>query len=162
MGLYATTTSFTELLVRFYKNNTTSSDTTGVAIAVKHIDRAEGTVNAALTRRYAIPFATVPPEVRRISEDIATYYLIRACNYQDGKTTKHAYLEEFKTAFDDLKNIADGKSRLSLTDGSLLPIKASSRILSSTEDYTPIFGLDPAKNWERDPDEIDDQENSRE
>lgn len=160
MSVWLTTTSFNTLLVRFYKGNTTSSDTAGVEIVTTHMDRAEAVVMSAVAARYSMPFTTVPPEVRRIAQDIASYYIIRASTFQEGKE-KNRMLEEFKVAFDDLKAIMEGDRKLTLTDGSLLSVKADARMTSNTISYTPIFGKDDPKSWQRDVDEITDQENAR-
>ena len=115
---------------------------------------------SAIAARYSMPFTTVPPEVRRLAQDIASYYIIRASTYQDGKE-KNRILEEFKEAFEDLKSIESGDRKLTLTDGSLVSVKASTRMTSNTIEYTPIFGLDEQKNWARDIDEINDLSDAR-
>jgi phage gp36-like protein len=122
----------------------------------KHIDRAEAFIASALSGRYSMPFSTVPPDVRRMAEDLASYYVIRASSYQDGKL-KNQYLEEYKTVFSDIKAVADGAVKLSYTDGSLVSVKSSAKMLSSSENYTPVFGLDDPEKWQRDADEIEDQ-----
>lgn len=160
MGDLATTTSVPELLVGFLKNNSSSSDTSAVSMFSRHIDRAEARVKSALAVRYSLPFSPVPPEVRRIAEDIACYFAIRGAHFQDSRE-KNEYLEEFKTAFDDLKDIVENKTKLAYTDGSLVPVIVSSTYLSSTENYTPVFGLDEPTQWQRDEDEVDDQESAR-
>lgn len=160
MAVWLTTTSFSDLLVRFFKGGTTSSDTAGVNIVSAHMERAEAVVMSAIAARYSMPFTTVPPEVRRLAQDIAAYYIIRASTYQDGKE-KNRILEEFKEAFKDLKSIESGDRKLTLTDGSLVSVKASTRMTSNTIEYTPIFGLDEQKNWARDIDEINDLSDAR-
>lgn len=160
MSVWLTTTSFSDLLVRFFKGGTSSSDTAGVNIVSAQMERAEAVVMSALAARYSMPFTTVPPEVRRIAQDIASYMIIRASNWQDGKE-KNRMLEEFKVAFEDLKAIASGDMKLTLTDGSLLSVKADTRMTSSTINYTPIFGKDDPTNWERDIDEINDEASAR-
>ena len=161
MGNFATTTSFDYLLVRFYKSLSSTTDTFGSAQVSAHIDRAESLVMSSLAARYSMPFTTVPPEVRRISEDIASVYIIRSSNYQDGKE-KNQYLENFEKAFYDLKQLSEGARKLTLTNGSLVSQNTAGRFKSSSLNYTPIFGLDDPINWERDSDEIEDQSEARE
>lgn len=156
MPSYATTTSITHLLVRYLEDNSTGGDPFGESTTAAHINRAEARINAKLSARYSIPFSPVPPEIRRLTEDIACVYLIRASNYQAGQK-KNEYLEEFKSAFDDLELIAKGEASLVFTDGSLVPPLSSGHFVSSDTNYTPIFGKDDPTQWERDVDEIDDQ-----
>lgn len=131
-------------------------------MASKAITRAEGTVNAALAIRYSLPFSVVPPEVRRLSEDIACYYIIRASHFQTSGGTKNPYLDDFKSAFDDLRSIAKGEMGLANTDGSLVPVNTSGMFKSSTETYSQIFNLDSPRAWEVDSDQLDDIADDRE
>jgi len=160
MGAYATTTSLPQLMPFFLKQNTTTADADGVAIFAKHIDRAEGVVNAAVTAKYSLPITPTPPILITLTEDIACYYATRGAYTQDGQN-KNEYMTEYKSAMDILKQIIKGDIKLSLTDGSLVPVNSSSRFLASTENYTPIFGLDDPTEWQRDPNEIDDQARAR-
>lgn len=157
MGTFATTTSINTILVRFLKGNTTSSDSFGKDLFSAHITRAEAFVKASIASKYSLPFTVIPPEITRITEDIACYYVIRSSNYQNPKE-KNSYLEEFKTAFDDLKAIAEGSRKLTDTSGSEIGTRTTSMFQSNTENYTPIFGKDDPTQWQRDDDEIVDQE----
>ena len=166
MGSYATTTSISELIPNFLSGNTTSSDTAGTSIFSRHIDRAEGIVNGCVTARYSLPFITattttnVPPILRTITEDLACYFALRGAYTQDGQN-KNAYYTDYKTAMETLDGIKNGTVKLAYTDGSLVPTVSTNRFLSSTEGYTPVFGLDDPRVWKRDSDEIDDQEDAR-
>ena len=155
MGLYATTTSLPQLLPFFYKGNTSTSDTAGVALFSTQIDRAEGEVNSFLTARYSLPFSTVPPLVRSLTEDISCYYTVRAAYVHDGEL-QNKFKDDFKDAFVTLKSIRDGETKLALTDGSILPSRADDRYRCSTEDYAPTFNHDDAKKWKTDQDRLDD------
>lgn len=162
MGTYATNTSIAQILSQFAKDNSLTFDASGRAMVNKHITRAEGTVNGALARRYSLPFSSVPPEVTRITEDITCYYIIRATHWQSHGDTKNPYLEDFKTAFGDLKSIADGKSSLADTTGSLITTNVTGLYKSSTEDYTPIFDVDEPTAWAVSDAKITDMEDARE
>ena len=154
MGDYATTTSFPQLLPYILQGNSTA-DATGVAIIAAHIVRAEGVVNSYVAGRYSLPFAVVPPIIRSLSEDLASYYTIRASYVQDGER-KNEYLVAYESAMEMLKEIRDGKMPLAMTDGSLLTQNTTGRYKSSTENYTPIFNLDSEEAWDADPDQIED------
>ena len=165
MGSYATTTSLSELIPNFLKQNTTTSDAAGTAMFSRHIDRAESVINSAISRLYSLPFITgttttnVPPILRTLAEDIACYYALRSAYTQDG-ASKNPYLDAYKTALDQLEDLAEGEIKLADTSGSLVAVR-SSRYLSDKEGYTPVFGLDDQDQWKRDGDEITGQEAAR-
>lgn len=160
MGSYATTTSISEILPGFLASNTTTSDAFGTSFFSRKITDAEAKINSALANRYSLPFSTVPPLCRSLAGDIAAYYAIRSGFTSDG-LQRNAYLDDYKEAMETLKAIGEGKMALTYTDGSIVPVNASGRILSSTEGYSPIFALDDPDEWKRDQDEIDDQEDAR-
>lgn len=162
MGRYATTTSISELAPMFLRGNTTTSDTAGAALFSRHIDRAEDAINGHLAARYATPFSvgSVPPLVKTWTEDIATYYALRATYTQDGGI-QQGYVDAFKRAEDQLLAAAKGDITLVLSDGSLAPTRSSTKLLSSTEGFTPIFGRDDEINWKRDDDEVSQTESDR-
>lgn len=160
MGAYATTTSLSELMPNYLAGNTTTSDTSATNQFSRHIDRAESTVQAYVARLYSMPFSPVPPVIRTLSEDIACYYALRSSFTQDGMS-KNPFYEAYKVAMETLEKISKGEIKLADTAGSLLATQASNRYLSSTEGYTPIFGRDDPTDWQRDQNEIDDQEAAR-
>lgn len=161
MGSYATTTSLSELIPNFLSGNTTTSDTGGTAQFSRHIDRAESIVNSYITARYSLPFTTVPPVVRTLSEDIACYFAVRSAYTQDGQNLNQ-YYPEYKEALKSLESIRSGDIKLSLTDGSLIPTLSTNRFLSSTKEYAPIINLDDPENWRVDPNQLEDIADGRE
>ena len=162
MGLYATTTAISELAPFYLRGNTATSDTAGSPQFSRHIDRAEADVNAACATHYDLPFTTtgIPPYVRRIAEDRACLYAFRGAYVQEGNLRQES-LADYKWTDNALDGIRKGEVRLAYTDGSLYPSRSSGQFLSSTEGYTPIFGLDTATAWKRDPDEVDAQSEAR-
>lgn len=166
MGDYATTTSISNLLPNWLKGNTTTSDAPGTSVFSTHITRAESLVNAAVSVRYSLPFivgtttTNVPPLLRTLSEDIACGYALRGSFAQDG-ASRNEYPESYFAALDMLKMIQSGQIVLTDTGGSVISTRANARIISSSENYTPVFGLDEPTDWQRDSDEIADQESAR-
>ena len=161
MGTYATTTSMAEALPGYLKGNTTTTDIAGTNKLSRHIDDAEAEINSAIASRYAMPFATVPPLLRSLARHLAIYYAIRDGFTVDG-LQRNAYLDDYKHSMEVIDHLREGQRKLTLTDGSLVPVNTSGRILSSTEGYTPIFGRDDPTKWVRDQDEIDDTADARE
>ena len=167
MGIYATTTSISELVPQYLVGNTTTSDTAGTNIFSRHIDRAEGLVNSFVGARYdASAFrvgtttTNVPPILRTLSEDIASWLAFRGSYVQDG-ARRQEYLGSYESAMKMLADIRDGKTKLAYTNGAEVPPRTSARYLSSTEGYTPVFGLDDPESWAVDPDQIDDMASDR-
>lgn len=160
MGAYATTTSISLLLPGFLKGNTTSSDAEGTAVFNHHIDRAESKINAMISARYDITgFSSTPPLLAKLSEDVAVYSVIRATGIR--ANDRNEYMDDFQRAETTLNKLMKGEISLTYSNGDLVSVLSSKRFLSSTLDYTPIFGLDEETSWQRDEDEIDDQEDAR-
>ncbi len=160
MGTYATTTSFSQILSSYFKGGSDTSDTTGSAIVSRHITNAEAMVNAFVAARYSLPFSPVPPLLTSLTEQLAAYETIKSSTWMDPKQ-KNAYLDEFRKANDILKGLMEGTIKLTYTDGSLVPVNSTMRFKSSTDGYTPIFGRDDPRSWERDENEVSDTEASR-
>ena len=113
-----------------------------------HINRAESKVNGKLAIRYVTPFTTtsVPPNVRTITEDIATYYIYRSFFSSDSQNYND-YLDSYKEAIDDLIDIRDGKSDLADTQGALIEDRPSTGdidLYSNTDGEQPFFDIDTA------------------
>ena len=155
MGLYATTTSISELLPFYLVGNTSTSDTAGVNIFSRHVDRTEGVVNSYMAARYSLPFVatTIPVIIRAITEDIASWMSIRGTTMQNSDLGRERS-QAFDRAWDDLKAIRDGALKLTITDGSELATRTT-RYLTST-DYTHVFNLDDPDSWAVDEDQVDD------
>lgn len=145
MGTYLSTTGISLLLPGWLISNTTTSDAEGVAIFGAQIDRAESHVNAACANKYTIPFNPVPPFILTLVEDISTYYALRSGGARQGQINE--YMNEYKMALESLKKIAEGEMALTNTDGSLVPVIAASRILSSSDNHALIMNMDAPGNW---------------
>jgi phage gp36-like protein len=159
MGDYVNPSDVSTLLPGFYQGGSSASDTSGSAIATQAISRAESKVKAAAAVRYTLPFTVTPPEIIRMSQDLTCLLLIQSTTYQEGK--ENSAVKRFEGVLDDLKALKDGEMPLTFTDGSLVPTNVASKMSTSTP-YTPIFGLDDPKDWNRDPQEVDDQSDARE
>lgn len=161
MGSYQTTTAISKILPGFLAGNSTTTDEFGTAFFSQKLDDAEARINGVIASRYSLPLSPVPPLLRTLAGDIAAYYAVRSGFTVDG-LQRNQYLDDFKEAIQTLALIREGKMSLTYTDGSLVPVNTSGRFMSNTEGYTPVFQRDDPKNWDRDQDEIDDTENSRE
>lgn len=166
MGSYATTTSISELLPQYLAGNTTTSDTAGTNIFSRHVDRAEGIVTTYIASRYdpsafvvSTTTTNVPPIVRALSEDLASWWSIRGTILQGtplGQEREAAY----KRAWEVLDELKKGEINLTYTTGSSVPARAA-RFRSSTDGYSHIFHLDDPRNWKVDRDQVDDIADTR-
>jgi phage gp36-like protein len=155
MGKYLSTTSISLALPGFLKGDTTTSDTTGVAIFAQQIDNAEAKINAALARRYDIAnFTMVPPVLRLLTEELTIYQVLMRTGYR--ADDRNEYANDYKAAKDMLKMLADGEMQLTDTNGTVIPQITSTKILSDKTNYGPIFGLDDEKSWAVDNQQLTD------
>lgn len=167
MGRYVTTTSIPVLMPGFLVGNTPTSDTAGVDLFSSAADFAEGWVNSVLVNRWDPSAWTttgnpgIPPSVRMIAANIAIYESLRRSGVQDAQI-QNRHLLSYENAVQALNDLKEKRIGLAYTDGSLVPTRSAQAYLSSTEGYTPIFGLDDPEDWKRDTDEIDDQSDARE
>lgn len=161
MGNYATTTSFSALIPNILAGNTTTADAAGEAALAAHIIRAESVVNSYISARYSLPFTVVPPIVRTLSEDIASWFHIRGVSAQDGQRDNPWYLT-YKEDLKILTDIRDGKTQMALTDGSAVGPISTNRFISSTQGFAQTFNLDSPESWAVDPDREDEIADGRE
>lgn len=168
MPVYATTSSFPDLLPYFMAGNTTTGDAVALAALAKHIQRAEDVVKAHIVSRYDLSSfisGAVPPFLTMLTEDVASYYAIRGIKVVDGVIGNKSvteYREAATSAFELLKQLQKGEVGLVNTAGSSVSPRTTSRFLSSTLDYAPIFELDEPDAWQVDDDRLDDVEDARE
>lgn len=160
MGSYVTSTSYSLILPGFLKSNTTASDAEGTSIFTRQVNNAEGIVNSAISSRYSISgFTAIPPILRKITEDIAVYNIIKSTGFR--ANDRNEYLDDFKDSMNLLNEIKGGTTKLTYTNGSLVGQLNTSRFLSNKSDYAPITNLDDQQNWKVDSDELDDIDNDR-
>ena len=76
-----------------------------VSLVQKALDNAEAEVNAYLSARYALPLASVPGILLRLTCDIARYQLF-------GASLTEEVEKRYKNAVSFLKNVANGTASL--------------------------------------------------
>lgn len=120
------------------------------------IDHADNLINAALARRYAVPFTgdpnAAPPLIRQLS---ATLAFIEVIDRSPG--TPEWLLRKIERAQELLKMLADGE----LTLPGIVEVSAFNGVRSSTEDYVPTFGVASSITERVDPDRITADESER-
>jgi len=142
------------------ESNTTTSDSQFNDTFSVYIDKAEAMFNAAVSKRYSLPFTTIPPMARELSFEMAAWYSIRAFFSRDWPN-RNDMLDDFKIAFDTVEMLRKGELRLTLTDGSLIA-PLTDTIQSNRENEDQIFEMDEPRQWRVDKDRLDSLKNARE
>jgi len=116
------------------------------------IARADDYIDARLYQLYNVPFSSTPPIVRSISTHLASYYVLQMLYVQSRTTDNDAWMSSFKNyAYDLLKDIQKGIILLLDSSGNKISRKSGRGILSSTEDFYPIFSEGDPRSWTVDP-----------
>ena len=155
MGLYVTHTAVREMMNQFLGQVTASAEYSNTTVLINRaISRAEGKVNGYVAQKYSLPFTagSVPPLVIDEALALSTYYTYKYI-YPSDNMNRNEFVDQTddnteNNVFAQLKEIAEGKLLLTLTDGSLLDFKESSkRIRASHANFNPIFNIDSATAW---------------
>ncbi len=159
MGTYATTTSFTTLLM------SDSFDTATTALLSKCITWSENEINRKLAKRYNVAaFATaVPPMVTTFCERLAMGFYFDN-NSRGGKEFLARGKELRVSVRQELDELAVGKMELVDSAGALIAPRSGegTGVLSSSVDYETTFAEDDPLTWGVDTDKLDDIADRRE
>lgn len=165
--MYATSTSILVILPGMPQTSTVSGYTSTVAIIDSHISRADSYINAKISNRYDVSgfdtVGSVPPLLKMLSEDIASYYTYRSQFSADNQNVNE-WTEKFKDAIEVLNQIRDGDMDLVNTTGSLiteLTDTENDMVTSSTEDYQSYFDEDSPLDWKVDDDKLESINDAR-
>lgn len=156
MGTYTTATSLYPILVG------TSEDTATTALLGSCITWAENEVNKKLAKRYDVSAwaASVPPQVASLTEQLALGWFVM----HNGRGSKESLARAgmiFKQPRENLDELAQGIGAIVDAGGTQITPAIGTGILSNTDEYTPIFGLDKPTSWKVDPDQLDDIQSDR-
>ncbi len=94
---------------------TDSGDTPDSQVVAEAIARADAEIDAYVGVRYALPFSTVPDQVRGLSVDMALYHL-----YSRRSVAPAVRRQKYEAALSFLKQVAAGEAVVDGADG-LLP-----------------------------------------
>jgi phage gp36-like protein len=132
-----------------------------------HVGRADTLINSKIARRYDITgydtTGAVPPLLRTLSEDIASYFSFRAWFGQDNQNVND-WTDKFNDAVNILDEVRDGNIDLVNTAGSMIPEITSSTseyIDSNTVDYQASFDEDDSLDWKTDSNKLDSIKDGR-
>lgn len=156
MGNYVTTTALYPVLVGV------EEDTATTALLGKCIGWAENEINASLARRYTVSnfLPNVPPVVTTLTDQIATG-LFHIYNARGPKGMAQVGERMLVAPRATLLALAEGREGLVDSDGELVSPTTSPAVLSNTDEYAPIFGLDKPTSWKVDSDQLDEIRSER-
>ena len=141
------------------QTTTAAGYTATATIITSHVTRSDALIDAKLSRRYSVPFATTststPPVITSISQDITAYYSYRSLFTRDSRQ-RFEYLDDFyATALKTLDDIALGVIDVVNTAGSVISERNSgNKVYSTTESWMPIFDVDDEMKWKFDSDRL--------
>jgi len=92
---------------------------------------------------------TVPAIIKSLSEDIASYYVMRGL-YSGKMPSTNEWIDRYKEAKETLKEMAEGKKQI---EGITVDVGA---VQSTTKDYKRTFDERDETNWKTDPDKLED------
>jgi len=127
-----------------------------------YIRFAEAEIDGVLANRYTLPFSETPQLVRDMSAELSLikvldrYFTGQAQDENDWRNTRKEELDRL------LAGVNSGTISLVSSAGTVIqPADGLVYVTSTTEDYTPTFGVGDVINEEVDPDRIEDEQNER-
>lgn len=164
---YATSTSILLLLPGLPQTTSTNGYTETVALIDPHITRADNIINGKIAQRYSISgfntSGSVPPMLKTLSEDIASYFTYRSL-YSSDNQNFNEWTDKFKMAVEMLDQIRESELDLVNSTGAIIPDRTTAtidKIISTTEDYQPFFDIDEPTDWKNDEDREDEVKDAR-
>ncbi len=164
---YSTNTTILTLLPGMPQTSTSNGYTATTTLIDEHINRADNVINAKIAQRYAVgsfnTSGSVPPLLKTISEDIASYFTFRS-EFGGDNQNDNEWTDKFKDAIELLDQLREGDIDLVNTTGSIIDERTTSAvdIISSTHiDYQPFFDEDSVTSWKVDDDKISSIEDNR-
>lgn len=157
---YSTVTTILTLLPGLPQTSTQNGHSETVALVTQHIARADNVINAKIAQRYSVggfdTSGSVPPLLKTISEDIASYYTFRS-EFGGDNQNSNEWTDKFKEALTLLDELREGDLDLVNTTGSIISENVASSvdiIQSDNMDYQPFFDEDSVTSWKVDTDKI--------
>lgn len=145
---YCTMTECCSEFPVFPQTTTVARYTETTALISAKIPRADATINSYVGRRYAVPFTVTPPKINEIAVKLTSYYALTAKFTRDSHNTNDWVELLGEEAIKDLELIRDRKMDLVDSSGAVISDRtASTRIVSSTQDYQPFADVDSVTSW---------------
>lgn len=124
-----------------------------------HASRAETVINAAIAKRYSLPFSSPIPVLETLATDMAVF------NILTGRITineEHPWFVRYKNAEDLLDKIANGDISLVTSSGEVQTGRSDlAEVWSNTKDYHPTMWEGPWEDQTPDADKLKDQADDR-
>lgn len=155
--------------VRYYLNASgqagIGTDVIGTLAVSYAIQNAENIINFKLSKRYDVPFASVPPMIETIATKVAAWESMRSLYSGEIPSSIAELKEEYIRNMDFLEAIRVDDLDLPLgtsAGGGIVMDKGSTtKFWSSTQGYVPTMNVDDELNWRTDPNRLNDIASSR-
>lgn len=145
MGTYVTESDILKLMPQLPATGSSGYTETSALMDLS-IETAEGHINGYVSKKYSLPFTTVPTQIRAIAKDLAVYLMYKRLYISDNMNRSEyadAFDNDENNAYAKLEKIGDGDLWLTLTDGSEVTRKANALgVDSTTRDYQSTFDMD--------------------
>lgn len=122
------------------------------------ITQAGSIIDGALVKRYSLPLSAIHPLVKSISDDMTIYFVKQKLNPGAGELDD-ASEKSFEKAETKLTEVKNGDLDLVTEAGARVATRETCS--SSTEDHTPIFGLDAIEDHVIDSDYLEAEQDAR-
>jgi len=122
------------------------------ALLAKAIIKADAEIRAAFSSDLLAALdalETIPAIIKSLSEDIASYYVMRGL-YSGKMPSTNEWIDRYKEAKDILKDIAEGTKQI---EGITVDVGA---VQSTTKDYKRTFDERDETCWNPDPNKLED------
>lgn len=132
-----------------------------VPLIEQSIADAEAEINGYIGGTYALPFASVPPLLKRLANDIAIYRIFTNRSFTAPPPgIEGMWSKLYEDAIAILKALAAGEMVLTTANGTVIdpdPTSGVSNAWSSTMGYVPTFGEGPDQGFTVDRNKVENE-----
>jgi phage gp36-like protein len=151
---YSTATQVKEILLKVNTNVISDAAIDG------QIARADSDIDSKLGGIYDVPFSPIPAIINTISTFLASYFVMLTFFMRDSQN-KSEWVDKLQSnAKGYLDEILQNKRLVLDSEGEEVSQRGSS-LKSNTEDFQPVFDMDPIIDSKVDPDLLDEIADSR-
>lgn len=161
MSLYVSAATIATFMPQLPVDGESGYTATALVIA-QAVEQAEALVDGHIGTKYSLPIDSehIPPLLREIATGISVHKAYSYL-YPGDNVASNVFSEKYeaweKNSYAMLEMLQENKLVLTLTDGSILSTKTSTRAIKSSHGkYTPIFDMDDADTQGVDPDRLED------
>lgn len=123
---------------------------------------AESLINAKISKNYAIPITQDVPVLQSLATDISIYYILTKRLFTSQQLEDSPWPDRYKEAMKTIDEIADGKTLLLNSSGTLIGARTDvAEVYSTSMNRIPTFWEGPMEDQIQDIEKIEDEANRR-